>query len=302
MVTEIENFLNQKITNRLLKLDSTVDSYGYRTDDDYGVLIPFNDPNPILLRFSSASLRNMQINGDFSGNYLYFSCSDESYLHQFSVLCEDFLDPQNIDVLKKDPFTWWENWKMLLGNSIYNDAVYPVIAELVLYLSLLRKNEPDVIWKGPDGALHDIETSSCSYEVKSTLTRNERVVNISSIDQLAIYNNKPLYLAYFIFEPRSSGGYSLEKCVDSFTDTASREFVLKKLGKLHVEPGTPNYKQEFALLGAYLYPVNRDFPAITRAQLESLHIDNRIQSISYKVNIMGLECSDLKEHFNLSLL
>lgn len=302
MYQKIENFLNQKITCRLLPLETPDPAFVYRLDHKYGILVSYQESDPVKLPFKSAGLCDIEINGEYHGKYLFFYCTEERFLHQFSMLCVNFLEPANLAKLRVNPQIWWESWKNLLGNTISNDSAYPVIGELIVYLGLLKKNPATVVWKGPDKALHDIETEAASYEVKSTIVRTDRIVTISNEYQLGTANNKSLYLTFLRFEERLQGEYSLKKCVDSISDIAIRGDVLKKLKKMGFEPGSPGYAVEYTLLEGYLYLVNDSFPRITVDNLVAMNLRDRIQTLSYGINLMGMACEELKNQIDCRLL
>ena len=285
----IENFFRGRAPKRLLELKTPKPAYAYRLDaDTYGVLIPYRGNEPVLLRFASASLIDVEIIVEkICGRYLYFFCKEEELIHSFSTLCEDFLSIENRLKIDVNPKKWWDEWKILLGNTIADDSVYPVIAELLVYNKELKKC-PEVIWGGPNNTIHDIETIEHSYEIKSTTKRYERVIRIAGEHQLKLLNNKPMFIIFIRMTECLNGGHSLESCVNSFEKIEIKNDILKKLRMMHLEPGTPKYKSEYSIVESECYPVNDIFPRITSEKLKLINVEDRISSFSYNLNIEGL--------------
>jgi hypothetical protein len=296
MHTKIENFLDQKLTGRLLPIDEGGSMFVYRTDDRFGVLVRYDNADAVKLRFSSAGLCDMDILGECQGRYLFFYCTEDRLLHQFSLLCSNFVEPTNQARLRANPREFWESWKELLGNTISNKASYPMLGELVLYMILLGHSSAEVVWGGPDGALHDIETSAASYEVKSTIVRTESSVTISNEYQLESTSAKPLYLSFMRFEERLGGEYSLRKCVEGITDAKIKSDVAVKLKKHGYEPGVPAYAEEYSLLESRIYLVDDKFPKITVNDLERLGLREAVLKVSYEVKLDGLAFQRLVDH------
>ena len=76
------------------------------------------------------------------------------------------------------------------------------VLEMIVGLDDQRRLSP---WTGPTGSQHDFRCGADAIEVKGTLTREGRVVSISSVEQLVPPPAGHLHLAHFRFEADPSG-------------------------------------------------------------------------------------------------
>lgn len=168
--------------------------------------------------------------------------------------------------LLDNPIGWWEKWKELLGNSIYEKKPYSIIAEM-LVLNELYKTDKSAKWTGVLGATHDIETDGSSYEVKSTIKRYGATVTISS--QYQLDSTKKLQL-YFCRLEKSKSGISINDLVNSLVlNGYDSEKLEKQLHKLGYEYGTNVREEKYKILEKRKYNVDDKFPKITNLSFKN---------------------------------
>ncbi|MCX6159228.1 MAG: PD-(D/E)XK motif protein [Ignavibacteriae bacterium] len=292
-IEKLREYFRNRLQNRTIPLENHDHSFVYCTDDKFGILIPYNQNEPIKLRFSASGLEDVTIDGDNKGRYLYFYCINENLINQFSMTCIDFISKDNREIIQSSPQNWWDNWKKLMGNAIRDESVYSTIGELIVFIWEIKNNHNETVWSGPKSGSHDIETSICSFEVKSTIKHYERIVTISGEFQLNNNNNKPLQLVFLRFEPCLNGGFSIEKCVQKITEPGIKNEVYEILKDKKYEPGTPQYKDEYTLKEACIYIVDDNFPKITMEMLNILNLNKHIRKFSYDIDLSGLTSKNI---------
>lgn len=295
LLYEIRNGFASLKKNTAIKIESLSNKYPawvIRSDDWYGVGIPYNSNIEISERFSNVRLWNnyFVINGK-EYSILLLTCTLESLRTEFASLSAQFIDPggQGTDreALIHNPFDWWERWRSLLGNTIQEKSVYSVLGELLVLEKLLINGE-NPIWSGIRNATHDIETSSNSYEVKSTIVRYDAVVSINSQYQLQSQGNS-LYLIFCRFE-ESVLGQSIADVLKRLEGLGMSIGTLNSsLEKIGLEAGSSARKQKYKLLEMRKYLVDEKFPAITEQSFADKKIPDSIIQFTYKVDLNGLD-------------
>lgn len=294
MLTEIRNAFAQTKKGSALKVDSIDDSFPawvLRYDDWYGVGILFERDTEISERFSNARLwtKQMTING-YEYHLLLLISTEESLRHEFASVCAQFIDPGNngLDRIKilNNPLEWWEKWRSLLGNSIYDRAVYSVLGELLVYERLLQQGH-DPKWSGASRGTHDIELDDRSYEVKSTIQRYGVAVTINSQFQLQKTGNE-LNLVFCRFEESELG--------NSIADVLGRisayginiDLLNGALEKIGLEVGCSARLEKYKMLEMRKYLVDDSFPAITHNSFVDGKIPEAVIQLTYTVDLTGI--------------
>jgi hypothetical protein len=295
LLYEIRNGFASLKKNTAIKIESLSNNYPawiIRSDDWYGVGIPYNSNIEISERFSNVRLwnNNFVIN-EKEYSILLLTCTLESLRTEFASLSAQFIDPgeEGTDrkALIQNPFDWWVRWRSLLGNTIQEKSVYSVLGELLVLEKLIINGE-NPIWSGIRNATHDIETSSQSYEVKSTIVRYDAVVTINSQYQLQSQGNS-LNLIFCRFE-ESVLGQSITDVLKRLEELGmSIETLNSNLEKIGLESGSSAMKQKYKLLEMRKYLVDEKFPAITEQSFTEKRIPDSIIHFTYKVDLNGLD-------------
>jgi hypothetical protein len=259
--------------------------------DEFGVAIPY-DGNEICEEFANASLYNHELNvRGQNENCLMLMSSVENSRNEFAIFCRDFIYPGNNgeqrNEITKDPVGWWQRWKFLIGNSIMEKKPYAVLGELLMYNYLLREGKK-VSWEGPKSTSHDLIASDEEYEVKSTLSRYEKIVHITG--QFQLQNTaKRLYLYFCRFE-RNVNGISINDVVNKLVveQGESKEELNGKLNQLGYGTGSSARKEKYQVHEIIKYPVDENFPRITPELFKKETIPTGIKQLSYDVDLSVL--------------
>lgn len=184
----------------------------------------------------------------------------------FAALCAEFIDPGlNGDVrstLLKNPTAWWKTWKELLGNKNVDPKVYDVLGELETLLLLHRKGAQSLDWRGPETSSYDIHTVSGFYEVKSTIVRENKQVQLHNRFQCDAGTAK-LSIILCVFEP-ASVGKSINDLVQEVISAGimNENEVEMKLSALNYEKGKSARNRKYLLHTMEEYEVDDNFPKL----------------------------------------
>ena len=273
-------------------------AYVMRVDGNYGVAIPYSNSLAVAERFSNAQLhtRKRILDGIPEQVYLELTSTDDNLRNEFATLCAQFVSPGQNGVERKalvnDPLTWWKNWRMLLGNSISEKQAYSVIAEMTALFELY-KNNPSVCWAAADHrGTQDIEDSLNSYEVKSTLKKNEVHITISSLQQLTRNSQKKLFL-YFCRMEESLQGVSINDMAAKLIGIGyDKNLLEKELLNIGYEYGCSTRDEKYRITDRRKYEVNSSFPAITEASFQSGKKPEYLLEFTYTLDLTAYPYSE----------
>lgn len=195
----------------------------------------------------------------------------------------------NRESLLADPWKWAAQVVEVSGNEAEETRPYPYIAELCLVQALYQAGLMTDIaaqYRGPEGGIHDYELPTMSLEAKSHLhtskLENDDELVISSINQLANTDNKPLYVVFFKME--ETGNLSLKNCVEALDN--QRQVILEKLSKKNFVEGDFAWQMEYHLLGQpQVYEITGDFPRIIPDQFRNGQAPSEITKLIYHVSL-----------------
>lgn len=284
--------INPGKARELNSLDSGWPAWVLKSDEGYGVAVPFDDFIPISEHFSNARIWSTKkiLDGNEKA-LLMLTSTEESLRNEFASVCAQFVDPgkdgTEREWLCKDPYQWWGRWKRLLGNAIKENPSYSVLGELLIYEKLLNDGRGPV-WRGPDKASHDVETVQASYEVKSSIGRYSTYVTISGQHQLQPVTGKKLFLVFCRFE-ESPFGLSIDDVMQRIIvgghDTAELESRLANLG---FEPGSMARKENYYVLETRRYEIDDNFPRITAQSFVDGKIPDTVIQLTYSLDLSGI--------------
>lgn len=276
-----EGFANlQSDSWALLRETPDHPAWVYRNGGSYGVAIEVYVDAPIISeRFSGVYLYR-------DGVYLKLECKNRILRNEFAIVCMHFLDPSSRNELVSSPTRWWKNWRELLGNSIREPNAYSVLGELLAFEFLLNSGQnPE--WIGAKSGSQDIETDQVVYEVKSTLSRYQSVVTISSQFQLQPHSTKPTVLIHQRFEPSHSGD-SIDASMQRLAASSEVDELEQLLERLGYEKGSSARRDSYKLLESRSFPVNEDFPRIVPTSFKNDVIPEGILGLRYDVDLTSL--------------
>ncbi len=301
LVEKIRDNFNKGYNRKAMVIDGLGDDFPAWTikyDDYIGVLVPYLKDDDFSESFASATIRTIKgiiIDESTEINALLLSCENVSLRDEFSVICAQFVDPGLSGVERKslidNPGSWWERWKVLLGNAESNSETYSLLGEICL-VEYLLKQKKNVHWSGVYQGTHDIETPEDSYEVKSTTLRYSYEVTISSIYQME-KAGKHLYLVFCRFE-RSNHGRCLDELIKSIVSLGlPQDEIEMHMRKKGFEKGRTARSVKYKLLEMKIYEVDNSFPKITEHSFKNDQMPPNITKFKYTIDLSGVACKNL---------
>lgn len=295
LLEEIRNNLNRGFTGKAMRITALPDNYPAWTikqDNWYGVAIPVDEYRPFSEEFANARIwiaRQVMIE-NVTMDCLILACDDPLLRNSFAAICTQFADPgengQTRETVKSNPEIWWNEWKKLLGNRNTNAEVYSELGEMIVLEKLLEKNK-NPVWKGPDGSVHDIECPDESYEVKSTVQRYGYTIKASNTFQMD-GSGRLLNVVFCRFE-ESLSGISLNDMAVRLQNLGYPEMEIERLlRKKGLEKGKTARNKKYKLLEMGVYPVDENFPVITKESFVGGRIPDRILHLTYEIDLAGL--------------
>ena len=300
LLREIKRLLANSENNSAYRIECIEKDYSawvVRFDNTFGVAIPYNG-KPVSEEFAKVSLYSGQlIFNDKKIDSLFLISAEESYRNEFAMFCRDFVIPGdnglNRRSIQADPVSWWKRWKYLIGNAVMEKKPYAILGELVVYSYLLEQGV-NVKWKGPESASHDLTSDGVDFEVKSTLSRYEKIIHITGQFQM----QKPdirLFLYFCRFE-ENINGISLNDMVGKlvYKNHISEEELNKKLKKMGYGPGNSAREDKYQLHEIIKYEVDDQFPRIVPEMFPDGVLPVGITRVEYDVDLSVLSGASVK--------
>lgn len=279
---------------RIKSLPDEYPAYVIKLFDGYGVAIEYSSDTPIFEHFANSYIRTCTFTiNEIEREYLILICELDSLKYEFASICAEFIDPgfngERRKNLVENPLNWWNNWKMLLGNSIMNKEIYSILSELIVFEHLID-TDPSVEWTAINGGTHDFESRNNSYEVKATLKKYESNIVISGQHQL--HSDKPLFL-YFCRLEESEYGISInDKLHDLQQKGNYNQKIELYLERLNLQNGSSIRNKKYMVLEKRKYIIDSNFPKITNESFKNNTIPESITKISYTVDLSNIEYID----------
>lgn len=215
---------------------------------------------------------------------------------------------QNSSSLESEIRTLLDRWKNLLSLDLERklsvQELIGLFGELIILKHLISSQGTKMFekWVGPLGNRHDFEFEKNSIEVKTSASRNVDEIHINGFDQLNPYQGKRLSIVRIKVETEPNGlsvPYLIRTLVGELKIQSFQMY--EKLSKLgyHVEHEQSYENIRFQVTNIGIIPVNEQFPKISKSVISQVDPNNRINEISYRLNIAGLA---EKESQNISEL
>lgn len=175
-----------------------------------------------------------------------------------------------------------------------------LVGELIVLEKLTAKYGISAInsWIGPEREPHDFKIKDKELEVKTTVS-TRRIHTINGMEQLVASENCQLFLvSVLIGPPGASDSFSLPDIICRLENAFSADSIASdKFHTLLAQVGyktsdAAHYVKKFNLRRPVeVFPVDANFPAITRDSIESAlgEMASRISSLTFDVNIEGLD-------------
>jgi hypothetical protein len=187
-------------------------------------------------------------------------------------------------------------WRELLERPAQSllgpERVAALLAELtwVERVARLSASRALGVWRGPLNDRHDLSGPRCAVEVKSTIAREGRFVEIHGDRQLESDADLPLYLAFHRYERVQENGVGLPDLVTSLLELGvDRLQLLSLLAKVgYDERDVDAYRQmRFREIESRTYAVTDDFPRIVPASFSAGSVPERVFSLRYTIDLEG---------------
>lgn len=259
-----------------------------RENKFYGVAVEYPKSEPVFEKFANVKLWTEKwiIDGN-EKNLLLLTSEKNELMYEFASICAEFCEPGEANLrrnsLTSDPVDWWKKWRALLGNAQTEKNVYAVLGEMII-LSELMKRDSTSKWTALDRASHDLVSGNSSYEVKSTIKKYESIVTINSQFQLN-KTNENFSIVFCRFEPAQQG-YSIDSIVETLVKLGyPREDLEAGLESFGLNYGSSIRKVKYTVLDIVEYPVDEQFPKITKYSFKNDEFPYGIESYTYDVNL-----------------
>jgi len=165
-----------------------------------------------------------------------------------------------------------------------------LIGELIFLDKVVDEN-PDMwkTWQGPQGARHDFRTGNMAVEVKTSMSKINRIIEINSLYQLEIPENGSLYLVHYVIESNRSGDLDVPGLIESVQGKTGNPDELEELIKLteYDEKDKKIWSEhKFLFRGVDYYSITEEFPSLTRVRFKS-DPPTCISDVRYKLDLAG---------------
>lgn len=284
------------------KLFAALDASGGRhfllavRNDDEG----WNDMRGKGLR---GETRELQSPGRDLVRYIDITCLDRSGYSAFDAFGEDLLTNlaeghgSGGEIVARTVETWRRFWLFGAPSEINREVEIGLFGELWFLAYWLAPRvgfkRAVSLWRGPEGARHDFETSSLSIEAKTTLAQRGLIHEISGLEQLMPPETGPLYLYSLKAREEQGAQNNIYVLIDLLTKLAGeyREGLVDleaKLARLHVpmKHGKPSSAIHLRVQSEGIYKITTDFPAITATSFSS-PLPPAIEGVRYTLNLAG---------------
>lgn len=289
LVEEIKKWFSNSDINRAYNircLDNKYPAYVIRLDSGIGVAIPY-DGEAFSESFANVEIysEDLNINGKNICCLILIS-HVEFTRNEFAVICAGFVDPgmdgcERLKILKT-PIIWWKNMKYLIGNIAVEKKTYSVLAEMIVLYRVLKQGNK-AVWNGINYGSHDITTAFEDYEVKSTLSRYEKIITIAG--QFQLTSSRKLSIIFCRLE-KDVNGIDIEQMVEKLVSIGeNREDLEIKLKKIGYGIGRSARKEKYIVHEMLKYNVDDKFPRIVPELFITGKIPNGIKRITYDVDL-----------------
>lgn len=228
--------------------------------------------------------------------YLSAMCLQADLDGVFAQFCSELLDEiRDATSPAQATVTALDRWRRLFseadGSGLLSEPrLVGLLAELLMVESVvaLDPSRRVGVWTGPTGSQHDLRAGQSAVEVKGTLTREGRMVSISSIDQLAPPPSGNLHLAHYRFE-LDANGESVPAVVERILELGVEQSAFLDLLQLvgYRTVNSDHYAhRRYRVVDLRVYDVEGEaFPRIVPTTFVGGHVPPGTLRISYSVDL-----------------
>lgn len=267
-----------------------------------GLALSFNGKVDGL--FMPPFLENIKIEVQSDKRTITFILQNDSASRQFRIFCEDCiksveqlgtnLPTSVISSLIKVIEKWVELFNAKREKSLSKSSELGLIGELMVMrqvmMSIASPSDSVLSWSGPKGHEQDFAYNSRLIEVKCQIASRDKVVTISSLEQLDDISGQ-IYLSHVGISPTSANSgncFSLPSLVEGVIKALENDnyaidtFLgcLELTGYKHDDTKSfESYVESFVTF----FKVGAEFPKITRSDVHSA-----VEKCTYRLNAAAL--------------
>ena len=262
-----------------------VNSNGYK-----GVAVEVGESVDIDEKFNNVYLKKLfLIINKKEVNVVFLYTTDTFVNDRFGLICMNFLDKKNREIIANTPQKWFEEWAQLVGNTKKKKMIYDVVGEMKI-LSLLQKNGQKPIWNSTEVGTYDITALDGVYEVKTTKSKTVSTIVVHNQYQLNYQGlDKPLYIAYCKLEANDAGESIDSLYKELINNGFAKDILDSYLSKMNYYEGKSERKVCFMINEIRLYKVDDNFPRINELSFVGGHYPIGIIHLEYTVSLDGIE-------------
>jgi len=239
-------------------------------------------------------------------NFVDLVCLKPHLQEVFSILVNEVLE-----ILKKSPsrpdqicHQVLQRWRELLDREpselVGIEKLIGVFGELWFLREVIRRNHNAVqCWIGPKGSRHDFVFGNYSVEVKATLSRRGRFVEIHGHEQLDVPENGYLYLVVLKLEQLQGSGESLQELVKSIVLLGGDRYsLLSLLAQVDTSLlALESYKDiSFRVHESRIYVVEDGFPRIITKSFTGSTLPKGVLKLGYQIDLSNEPPTPLDEN------
>lgn len=187
-----------------------------------------------------------------------------------------------------------DRWREFLGSErsslLSEERVVGLLAELSVLFSILA-HDPELrldVWKGPHGAAQDMRRGRHAIEVKGTLVREGKFVQIHGVEQLLPPADGTLHLAWYRFEPDDASTVSLPSVIREIRALGVDSLSLSELLALSGYDAAHSAEYEsrrYRAVENRLYAVDDSFPKVVPTSFNSGAVPPGVLGMRYTVDL-----------------
>lgn len=229
--------------------------------------------------------------------FVDIACLDILHNDLFSVLVEDILE--KLDTEESTPSrkcaSLLNEWRQLFSHEVGDKMGLETLTGLfgeLQFLDQIVQTNPAALdnWTGPQKDRHDFTCSGGAVEVKTSRIRSGRFVTIHGVDQLVPPQDSRLDLCFVKVEIVRKGGQSIPDLVETIArrgiDRAAFDRALRDC-KYFTADADLYSGFHFIPIETRFYRVDDAFPALVPSALATGQLDQRIQKVSYTLDLSG---------------
>lgn len=257
----------------------------------------------------TVSIKQFSFNGEKVKKFIDLECSLEYYIDEFTEIIKEIakevlssnINPQIIVITILQ--NWKSFWSTKVKEILSEEDQIGLLCELIILKRLCEINPSLALasWKGPLKEKYDFIFSDWAFEIKGTRRSNHAHI-INGIEQLKTPINKQLlFISFLLTSSLSSNSNSIESLIFSIIagPLKNKSALIQDFYSLLISAGyskvfSEEYKKiKFEVIECCFYNVDNSFPKFTQENLKE-PLSNRISEIRYKIDLAGLNSTDIQ--------